>query len=90
MAEADTRPLMTGAGIEIAHALAALIALILLPGRWALATAWSFILGGALFAGAIDARVFGGLHLGPVAPTGGVILMLGWLLLAVCGARSVR
>ena len=90
VAAADYRPLMTGAAMQIAHALAALVALALLPGRWALVTAWTFILGSALFAGAIDARIFAGLHLGPTAPAGGLLLMLGWLLLATGAARTVR
>ena len=90
VAETDYRPLMTGAGIELVHALAALLALALLKGRGALAVAWSFVIGSLLFAGAIDARIFAGLHGSQAAPAGGVLLMLGWLLFAIGAARSIR
>ena len=90
VADADYRPLMTGAGIEIAHALAALVALALLPGRWAGTTAALFVIGALLFAGAIDMRVFAGIHLGPIAPAGGLLLMAGWLVLAGGAMRSLR
>ncbi len=41
-----------------------------------------FTLGVLLFCGAVYAHQLGGLRLGPVAPTGGVLLMVAWLLLA--------
>jgi uncharacterized membrane protein YgdD (TMEM256/DUF423 family) len=41
-----------------------------------------FLLGSLLFCGAIYGNHLGGLHSGPVAPFGGVLLMLAWLLLA--------
>ena len=78
---------MTGAAMEIAHALAALVALLLVPGRWAAIVAGMFVGGALLFAGAIDLRVFAGLHT-PLAPVGGTLLMAGWLLLAVAAARA--
>lgn len=88
VSEADYRPLMTGAGMEIAHALAALIALLILPGRWAVPTAGVFALGALLFAGAIDIRIVTGIHLGPVAPAGGLLLIAGWLMLAAGAVRG--
>lgn len=42
----------------------------------------AFTLGLLLFCGAIYAHDLGGIRLGPVAPTGGFLLMAGWLLLA--------
>ena len=41
-----------------------------------------FALGMLLFCGAVYANHLGGVHSGPTAPTGGVLLMAGWLLLA--------
>ncbi len=41
-----------------------------------------FALGMLLFCGAVYANHLAGLHAGPTAPVGGVLLMLGWLLLA--------
>ncbi len=41
-----------------------------------------FGLGTLLFCGAVYANHLGGIHSGPTAPTGGVLLILAWLLLA--------
>jgi uncharacterized membrane protein YgdD (TMEM256/DUF423 family) len=84
---ADYRPVMTGAAIQIAHALAALVALSMLRGS---AIAWAFIIGAALFAGAIDLRVFAGLQPGPVAPIGGTVLMLTWLAFAALLLKNTK
>lgn len=55
-------------------------------GRSALAPAlWGA--GLLLFGGALLLRAFAGLSLGPVAPTGGVLMMAGWLALAVAAWR---
>lgn len=89
VAEANYRAVMTGAAMEIAHALAALVALLLVPGKWAEIVAGFFVAGALLFAGAIDLRVFADLHT-PLAPVGGTVLMAGWLLLAVAAARASR
>ena len=42
-----------------------------------------FAVGMLLFCGAVYAGDLAGVRIGPVAPTGGVLLMLGWALLAV-------
>ena len=42
----------------------------------------AFAAGLLLFCGAVYAGDLAGVHLGPVAPTGGFLLMAGWLLLA--------
>lgn len=47
----------------------------------------AFALGVALFSGAVGWTGVTGRHLGPIAPTGGSLLMLAWLLLAVDGLR---
>lgn len=41
----------------------------------------AFALGLVLFCGAVYGLALGGVRLGPTAPTGGILLMLGWLLL---------
>ncbi|ACI52983.1 protein of unknown function DUF423 [Gluconacetobacter diazotrophicus PA1 5] len=46
-----------------------------------------FVLGTVLFCGAVAWTGVTGLHPGPVAPTGGSLLILAWLLLAVDGMR---
>ncbi len=42
----------------------------------------AFLAGILLFCGAVYSGALAGVHLGPLAPAGGLILMLGWLLLA--------
>jgi uncharacterized membrane protein YgdD (TMEM256/DUF423 family) len=46
-----------------------------------------FLSGAVLFCGAVGWTGVTGVHLGPVAPTGGSLLMLAWLLLVVDGIR---
>jgi uncharacterized membrane protein YgdD (TMEM256/DUF423 family) len=43
----------------------------------------AFALGVSLFCGAVYALALGGVALGRVAPVGGVLLMVGWLLLGL-------
>lgn len=50
----------------------------------------AFVLGLLLFCGAVYALALGQVRIGPVAPAGGMLLMLGWLLLAVSALRAVR
>ena len=50
----------------------------------ALAAMTGFVLGGALFAGDVSMRAFAGHRLFPMAaPTGGTILIIAWLVLAL-------
>lgn len=56
-------------------------------GRLAHLAGACFALGTVLFCGGVYASVLGGPRLGPVAPLGGTVLMLGWLLL---GASALR
>lgn len=56
-------------------------------GRLADAAGFAFSLGILLFCGALYSLALGGVPLGPVAPAGGTLLMIGWLLL---GASALR
>jgi len=47
----------------------------------------AFALGMVLFCGTVYAGALGGPHLGALAPIGGSLLMLGWLLLGLSAVR---
>jgi len=71
------------------HALA-----LLGTGLWAPRGGWlancagaAFTAGLLLFCGAVYAIALGGIATGPAAPTGGILLMLGWLLLSASALR---
>jgi uncharacterized membrane protein YgdD (TMEM256/DUF423 family) len=72
------------------HALALLGAALWAPrgGRLAHAAAVAFVLGMLLFCGAVYSLGLAGVSLGRVAPTGGILLMLGWLLLGSSALRA--
>lgn len=76
-------------GMWHAPALLAVALLLCVRGRRLplLLAGAGFALGVVLFSGAVGWTGVTGRHLGPVAPTGGSLLMLAWLLLAVDGAR---
>jgi len=57
-------------------------------GGWADAAGAAFLAGTLLFCGAVYALALGGWRSGPLAPVGGTLLMLGWLLLAVSALRA--
>lgn len=57
-------------------------------GRLADAAGAAFAVGLLAFCGAVYLQGLGGVSLGPVAPTGGTLLMLGWLLLAASALRA--
>jgi uncharacterized membrane protein YgdD (TMEM256/DUF423 family) len=57
-------------------------------GRLVDAAGAAFLAGLLLFCGAVYALALSGVRLPSVAPTGGFLLMLGWLLLAVAGLRA--
>jgi uncharacterized membrane protein YgdD (TMEM256/DUF423 family) len=50
----------------------------------------AFVLGLLAFCGAVYTLAFTGLHAGPLAPTGGMLLMLGWALLGLSALRPGR
>ena len=56
-----------------------------------IAAAWGFVIAAALFAGDLSLRQFAGHNLFPfAAPTGGTLLILSWLALAVAAAWPRR
>ncbi|MDE2516354.1 MAG: DUF423 domain-containing protein [Rhodospirillales bacterium] len=57
-------------------------------GRLAHAAGACFALGIVAFCGAVYALALGGVHLGILAPTGGMLLMAGWALLGVSAFRA--
>jgi uncharacterized membrane protein YgdD (TMEM256/DUF423 family) len=71
------------------HALALLATALWAPrgGMAANLAGAAFALGMLLFCGAVYARALAGVSLGPVAPTGGTLLMAGWLLLGLSALR---
>lgn len=71
------------------HALA-LLACGTRGGRWCNFAGSFFTLGIVFFCGAIYARVFAALPAANVAPFGGVMLMIGWLMLLVAAFRKRR
>lgn len=76
--------LKTGAQYQMAHALAALVAV----QMGARGPAWLFVAGGALFAGTLYLMALGlPRWLGAVTPVGGLLLIAGWLWLAWKASR---
>jgi uncharacterized membrane protein YgdD (TMEM256/DUF423 family) len=76
------------------HALALVVTALWLmragPGAYLFAqlAACAFVLGIVLFSGSIYAGELAGIRIGPTAPAGGILLMLGWLLLAISALRA--
>ena len=72
------------------HALALFGTALWIPrgGRLANAAGAAFTVGTILFSGALYTHALTGHSLGPVAPTGGTLLMIGWLLLAASAWRA--
>jgi uncharacterized membrane protein YgdD (TMEM256/DUF423 family) len=72
-------------------ALAALITVGAVHPTLAQVAGYMLILGLALFCGDLSRRAFAGVALFPrAAPTGGILLMLGWLLAAVSALLRLR
>jgi uncharacterized membrane protein YgdD (TMEM256/DUF423 family) len=80
----------TAVRYQMYHALAlGLCAALGLCGRRTGAAAICFLIGTVLFSGSIYGLVFlQARWLGPVTPLGGTAFLVGWILLAVNGARS--
>jgi len=77
--------LRTGGQYQLAHALAALLAVQLR----AVGAGWLFVIGGAIFAGTLYLMAFGlPRWLGAITPIGGALLIAGWLWLAWSAARG--
>ncbi len=93
---ADASRLATASAMLLFHATAmlattALLARGLLHGGIGLIAAFGFTIGAALFAGDLALRQYAGHSLFPMAaPTGGIVMILGWLavtLAAMVGKR---
>ena len=71
------------------HALALLIAGLMAEGgrRLAHGAAAAFLAGIILFCGAVWVTALSGLRLGPIAPLGGTLLILGWGLMALAALK---
>jgi len=82
----------SGVEIQAWHALALLAVGLWAPrgGRLADAAGMAFVLGIGLFCGAVYAVGLFGAHLGSMAPVGGTLLMVGWLLLGISALAARR
>jgi uncharacterized membrane protein YgdD (TMEM256/DUF423 family) len=92
----DASRLASASSMLLFHALAVLATVALaergiLHLRIAMAAAWGFVVAAALFAGDLTLRQYAGHSLFPMAaPTGGTLLIVSWLLLAVAAAWPKR
>jgi uncharacterized membrane protein YgdD (TMEM256/DUF423 family) len=88
----DAARLASASSMLLFHALAVLAAMVLtergiLHFRIGLTAAWGFVIAAALFAGDLTVRQYAGHSLFPfAAPTGGTLMILSWLALAVAAA----
>lgn len=85
--------LQTGAQYQLAHALAVFACFVLwrLGASSAQIAAWLFLAGGLIFSGTLYLMALGGPRiLGAVTPVGGVLLILGWAVLAWAAAFGAR
>jgi uncharacterized membrane protein YgdD (TMEM256/DUF423 family) len=84
------RIVTSGVQMQGWHALALLAVGLWLPrgGRLAQAAGAAFAVGLILFCGAIYSLGLAGISWGLLAPAGGILLMLGWLLLGASALRA--
>jgi uncharacterized membrane protein YgdD (TMEM256/DUF423 family) len=88
----DAARLASASSMLLFHAVAVLgvVALTergLLHRRIGLIAGWAFVIAAALFAGDLTVRQYAGHSLFPMAaPTGGTLLIVSWLMLAVAAA----
>jgi uncharacterized membrane protein YgdD (TMEM256/DUF423 family) len=88
----DATRLASASSMLLFHALATLAAVALaergvIHVRIGLAAAWGFVIASALFAGDLTLRQYAGHGLFPMAaPTGGTLLIVSWIALAVAAA----
>jgi uncharacterized membrane protein YgdD (TMEM256/DUF423 family) len=83
--------LETGGHYQLVHAAAAMAAWLYARQGLHLAklSAWLFLAGAVIFSGTLYLMAFGAPRwLGAVTPIGGLLLMAGWALLALAGARG--
>lgn len=92
----DATRLASASSMLLFHALAVLAAVALaergvIHSRIGIAAAWGFVIASALFAGDLTMRQYAGLGLFPMAaPTGGTLLIVSWIALAVAAAWPKR
>ena len=85
----DATRLASASSMLLFHASAVLAAVLLVERRvihmqFGFVAAFGFVVAAALFAGDLTLRQYAGRSLFPMAaPTGGTLLILGWLMLAV-------
>jgi len=84
----------TAARYQMYHALALLAVAVVIharPSGAASAAGWCLLLGIVLFSGSLYGLALGGWKwLGPITPIGGLLLMAGWLMLAVAALGGLR
>ncbi len=83
------RVVSSGVQMQGWHALALLATALWAPrgGRLADAAGVAFTIGLILFCGSVYTLGLAGMSWGLLAPTGGILLMIGWLLLAASALR---
>jgi uncharacterized membrane protein YgdD (TMEM256/DUF423 family) len=92
----DATRLASASSMLLFHALAVLAAVALAERgvihiRIGIAAAWGFVIASALFAGDLTMRQYAGHGLFPMAaPTGGTLLIVSWIMLAVAAAWPKR
>ena len=92
----DATRLASASSMLLFHALAVLVAVALterglIHARLGSAAAWGFVIAAAVFAGDLTLRQYAGHSLFPMAaPTGGTLLIVSWLVLAVSAAWPRR
>jgi uncharacterized membrane protein YgdD (TMEM256/DUF423 family) len=94
--QADATRLASASSMLLFHSSAVLAVVALaergvIHFRLGIAAAWGFVIAAALFAGDLTLRQYGGRSLFAfAAPTGGTLLILSWLVLAVAAAWPRR
>ena len=92
----DATRLASASSMLLFHALAVLAAVALterglIHVRLGIVAAWGFVIAAALFAGDLTLRQYAGHGLFPMAaPTGGTLLIVSWIVLAVAAAWPRR
>jgi uncharacterized membrane protein YgdD (TMEM256/DUF423 family) len=92
----DAARLASASSMLLFHALAVLAVVALaergiLHFRMGMSAAWGFVVAAALFAGDLSLRQYAGHSLFPfAAPTGGTLLIVSWLALAIAAAWPRR
>jgi uncharacterized membrane protein YgdD (TMEM256/DUF423 family) len=94
--QADATRLAPASSMLLVHAIAVLAAVALtergiVAVKGGLVAAFGFVIASALFAGDLSLRHFAGHALFPMAaPTGGTLLIVSWLVLAIAAAWPRR